>query len=191
MENLKDLDVEAEYYESVKTVVEQGIMSGTSADTFEPEATFTRAQVAAMLYNIAGKPEVEDTATFTDMGQAKWATTAVSWAQSTGVVSGTGNNTFTPNDDIDRQTLAAILYNYAKVNGYSTEIDAAAVAEAEDLDQTASFFQDAMKWAVSVGLYTPDEDGNVSPTEVTQRSMVAVVTVIFMRNEDITVGGAA
>ena len=48
-----------------------------------------------------------------------------------------------------------------------------------------------MKWAVSVGLYTPDEDGNVSPTEVTQRSMVAVVTVIFMRNEDITVGGAA
>lgn len=41
-------------------IVEQGLMNGTSAYTFSPDTTMTRAMLTTVLYNLANKPEVGD-----------------------------------------------------------------------------------------------------------------------------------
>ena len=45
-------------------------MAGTSATTFDPEMNLTRAMTAQILYNLEGKPEVTEDATFTDIDTA-------------------------------------------------------------------------------------------------------------------------
>ena len=50
-----DVKTSAYYYGAVLWAVENGITNGTSATTFEPEATCTRGQIVTFLYrDIAG-----------------------------------------------------------------------------------------------------------------------------------------
>ena len=93
-------------------------MSGTSTDTFAPNATLTRAMVAQMLYSLEGKPAA-GRADFADVAEGAWYADAISWAAGEGIVSGYGD-TFGPNDPITREQLAAILYRYAQNEGYKT-----------------------------------------------------------------------
>ncbi len=55
------------YSEAVEYVYRQDIMSGNSAESFGPNSVLTRAMVAQIFYNLEGKPEVADTADFTDV----------------------------------------------------------------------------------------------------------------------------
>ena len=94
--HLTDVLLKAWYHEAVDYVVEHGIMTGTSATSFEPNTTLSRAMVAQILYNLEGQPAVEGESTFIDVSD-HWAIDAITWAQGTGVVNGYENNTFRPN----------------------------------------------------------------------------------------------
>ena len=59
-------------------VYENGLMAGTGATTFDPEMKLTRAMTAQILYNLEGKPQVTEDATFTDMDVAPtWSLDAI------------------------------------------------------------------------------------------------------------------
>ena len=88
-------------------------MEGTSPTTMEPNATLTRAQLAQILYNLEGKPQVQGDLDFTDVAEGKWYYAAILWANQEGVVDGMSPDTFAPNEDISRQDLALMLYRYA------------------------------------------------------------------------------
>lgn len=54
-------------------------MLGTDVDAgiFDPTDTLTRAQMAQILYNMAGSPAVEGSAPYTDCEQGAWYDAAV------------------------------------------------------------------------------------------------------------------
>ena len=88
-------------------------MTGVSEDRFDPEGVFTRAQLATVLYRLAGSPKVSGEDAFDDTQPGAWYADAVLWASQSGVVSGYGNGIFGTNDPTTQEQLAAMLWRSA------------------------------------------------------------------------------
>lgn len=178
--HLADVLVKAWYHDAVDYVVEYGIMTGTSATTFEPNTTLSRAMVAQILYNLEGQPTVTGESTFTD-SNTHWAAKAIAWAQKTGVVSGYGNNTFRPNQAVSREELAQMLYNYAAHMGY--DLTAAGNLTAfPDGSKVSDWAQTAMSWANGNQLINGFEDDTLRPGGDSTRAQAASILMNFDLN---------
>ena len=105
-----DVNAGAFYYDAVLWAVSNGITSGTSDTTFSPDDTVNRAQVVAFLYNYANKPAAANS-TFSDVAADAYYAPAVGWAAAQKITSGTGNNTFSPENDCTRAQIVTFLYN--------------------------------------------------------------------------------
>lgn len=105
----KDISSTDYFYNAVLWAVEQGITSGTSADTFSPTATVTRGQTVTFLYRAAGSPAVNG-GSFSDVAVDAYYAKAVAWADENGITSGTGNGKFSPNEDCTRSQIVTLLY---------------------------------------------------------------------------------
>ena len=93
------------YKDAVQYAYDNGLMTGVSATEFAPEQTTTRAMIVSILARLENVTSAED-AGFADVDD-EWYATAVNWAASVGVVSGTGDGNFSPNAAITREQLAA------------------------------------------------------------------------------------
>ena len=98
------------YYDAVLWAVENGITSGTGADTFAPNATVTRGQTVTFLYRAAGSPAVGGNAGFSDVNANDYYNSAVAWAAENNITGGVGNGNFAPNADCTRGQIVTLLY---------------------------------------------------------------------------------
>ena len=106
---------------NVQKMAGLGVVTGVGNGAFHPEGTLTREQAATMLSRLAaamGKPLTAAAPTFADNASiASWAVDAVGQMQISGVMGGTGNNSFTPQGSYTReQSILTILrlYNLVK-----------------------------------------------------------------------------
>lgn len=101
--------------------VQQGIVQGTSATTFEPAATITREELAVMLTNYIEKtgktlPSVNEPAAYADAGAiSSWALDAVDKMQTSGLMTGKEDNCFDPQGILTRAELAVVMQRVAAV----------------------------------------------------------------------------
>ena len=102
----------AYYYDAVLWAVENGITSGTSATTFSPNATVTRAQNVTFLWRWAESPAAEQANPFVDVAEGKYYHDAVIWAAEQGITAGTTATTFSPDDPCLRSQIVTFLYRY-------------------------------------------------------------------------------
>lgn len=105
-----DVPSNAYYRDAVLWAVEQGITNGVSATRFDPDATITRGQMAALLYRTAGTPAVSGGSSFVDVGASAYYSKAVAWAYQNDIASGTGANRFSPNAICTRAQIVTFLY---------------------------------------------------------------------------------
>ena len=91
-----DVAEDAWYAEAVLYCQSAGLMSGTTATTFAPEATLNRAMAAEILYNLAGRPETAFQEGFSDLGSEAWYASSVSWAVEQGLLGGYGGGVVGP-----------------------------------------------------------------------------------------------
>jgi len=94
-----------------------GVVAGVGDNKFAPDSGLTREQAAVMLTNLAaaiGEPLAEQATIFADNGNiSSWAVTQVGQIQSTGIMSGVGNNTFDPQGTYTReQSIVTVLRLY-------------------------------------------------------------------------------
>ena len=149
------------YYEdAVDWAVENGITKGTTATTFSPNATCTRAQAVTFLWRAAGSPEPETRAMpFTDIPVGSYYYDAVLWAVENGITKGTSDTTFTPNMTCTRAQIVAFLWRSEKSPAAGTANPFA------DVKSTA-YYADAVLWAVKENItkgttnttFSPDAD---------------------------------
>ena len=175
-----DVSEKAWYYSAIEYVYEHDLMAGTSATTFEPNATLSRAMVAQILYNLEGQPTVEGESAFTDTN-THWAATAITWAQKTGVVSGYENNTFRPNKAVTREELAQMLYNYAKYKEYNLTAKGD-LTVFPDGSKVSSWAETAMAWANGNRLINGFEDNTLRPGGDSTRAQAASILMNFDLN---------
>ena len=108
-----DVSADSWYADAVDYVRSNGLMSGTSAATFDPDGTMTRAMLAQTLYRAAGSPAAEAGTDFADEADiSAYAAQAVDWARASGVVNGADGSLFLPRASATRAQAAVILRNY-------------------------------------------------------------------------------
>jgi len=100
------------YFNAVLWAVENGITEGTSAVTFSPEDTVTRAQVVTLLYRAAGAPAVSAETVFADVADGSYYENAVLWANENEITSGVSETSFAPAQDCTRAQIVTFLSRY-------------------------------------------------------------------------------
>ena len=175
-----DVAQDAWFHDVVYRAVGLGLFNGYGTGGFGPNDNITRGQVAVVLWNMAGGPEVGPGAKdFPDVKSDAYYYNAVRWASSVGVVNGygNGNGNFGPNDNVVREQFAAMLANYAQhvakmqVTGSAADYDSMA-----DKDSVSSWAQTSVGWCFrnkiisgSEGLLRPQ--GNASRAEAAKMAV--------------------
>lgn len=162
------------FYNDVKYVYEKGMMAGTAADVFAPNATTTRAMIVTILYRLEGSPAVTGTSAFVDVPAGQWYTDAVNWAAANQIVKGTSATTFAPNDSITREQMAAILYRYAQYKGYDVT-KKADLSGYSDNGQVSAYAKDALAWANAAKLINGMTNTTLAPQGNATRAQVSAI----------------
>ncbi len=170
----KDVKTADWFYNDVKYVYEKGMMAGTAADVFAPNATTTRAMIVTILYRLEGSPAVTGTSAFVDVPTGQWYTDAVNWAAANQIVKGTSATTFAPNDSITREQMAAILYRYAQYKGYDVT-KKADLSGYSDNGQVSAYAKDALAWANAAKLINGVTNTTLAPQGNATRAQVSAI----------------
>lgn len=166
-----DVKEGAYYYDAVLWAVEQKITSGTSATTFSPDASCTRAQMVTFLWRAAGSPKVENGKNpFTDVKADAYYYDAVLWAVEKGVTSGTSSTTFSPDATVTRGQTVTFLYR----NAGSPEVSGTMPFTDVEAD---AYYAKAVQWAVQQKITTGTSETTFSPMSDCTRGQI--VTFLY------------
>ncbi len=161
----------AYYYDAVLWAAENGITGGTSATTFSPAVTCTRAQTVTFLWRAAGSPDPEGTnMPFTDVASDAYYYDAVLWAVENGITSGTSATTFSPNATVTRAQNVTFLWRWA---------ESSAVEAVNPFTDVAAdmYYHDAVLWAADEGITAGTSATTFSPDDPCLRSQI--VTFLY------------
>lgn len=177
MSGYTDLNMGEWYHDGIHYCLDEGLMDGVDAGMFAPNATTSRAMIVTILWRLQGSPEVDTTETFTDVYPDAWYAKAIAWAVAEGVADGYGEGLFGPNDAITREQLAAMLWRYAarpeSEGGLSAFVDGAEVSV---------WAQQAMSWAVSLGLINGVDSDRLDPKGQATRAQTATILMRFAQS---------
>ena len=166
-----DVKEGAYYYDAVLWAVEQKITSGTSATTFSPDASCTRAQMVTFLWRAAGSPKVENGKNpFADVQADAYYYDAVLWAVEKGVTSGTSATTFSPDATVTRGQTVTFLYR----NAGSPEVSGTMPFTDVEAD---AYYAKAVQWAVQQKITTGTSETTFSPMSDCTRGQI--VTFLY------------
>ena len=174
-----DVNTDDWYYEDVKYAEENGLFSGMSATTFEPDTAITRGMIVTVLWRAENEPVVNYLMTFVDVDQTAYYAEAVRWAASNNIVEGYDAATFAPNTPITREQIAAILERYADYKGMATE-ETDDLARFTDTAQVSGWALGNVQWAVGAGLIAGRDNGSLDPQGSATRAEVAAILHRFL-----------
>lgn len=205
--DFKDVPFSAWYYEAVEYVhkpannsVEYGLMDGTSATEFSPDAAADRATIVTALYRKSGDNAVhvgegpdselvwaslEAELPYTDVSRELFP--AVYWANGNNITGGYGDGRFGPNDPVTREQFAVFLYRYAQEKYNRSHDDEkyklssrADLSGYTDSGKISNWAKDAMSWANAMGYITGATDTTLNPSANVSRAEVATILMRAM-----------
>ena len=168
------------FYEDVAFAYENGLFAGTSDTTFSPNASMTRAMLVTVLYRLEGQPAVNGRSGFSDVQYNGYYEDAVTWAADNGIVNGTSTTTFSPNANVTREQMAAILYRYAQHKKYNTAASSG-LNGFTDHASVSGYAAASLEWAVAEKLVNGSA-GKLMPTGNATRAQVAAILHRFVEN---------
>lgn len=151
------------YAAATDYVTSRGLMTGTSAASFSPNVTMTRA----MLWTVLARADGADTD-----GGAAWYDNGLAWAQSNGVSDGSN-----PDGMVTREQIASMLYRTAKASA-----DSGNLSGYPDSGKVSDWAMEAMQWAVASGLITGKSSGALDPQGAATRAEVAQILMRYQQN---------
>jgi hypothetical protein len=157
------------FADAVAWAVENGITSGTSDNTFSPNASCTRAEMMTFLWRAAGSPTASGSVTFSDVSSDAYYAQAIAWAVENGITSGTGDGKFSPNATVTRAESVQFLYRAAGS-------PAASGSSFSDVAANA-YYANAVAWAVANGITSGTGNNTFSPNANCVRAQI--VTFLY------------
>ncbi|AOZ72140.1 hypothetical protein BK816_01545 [Boudabousia tangfeifanii] len=162
----------------------EGVTTGWADNTFRPLIGTTRADMAAFLYRLAGKPEIKvKNDQFKDVNDRTLFAREISWMKESGLSTGWADGTYRPFDLVKRDAMAAFLERFVKA--FPEKVSPAVAPETLSLDKINDPFvdvpegmlhEDAMKWIYAAGVATGWPDGTYRPLEpVSREAMIAFI----------------
>ena len=130
------------YFDPVEWAVTEGISTGITATTFNPDGQCTRAEVVTFLWRAAGSPEPTTTENpFGDVKEGDFFYKAVLWANEKNITNGLDADTFGPFELCNRAQVVTFLW---RSQGSTASTADVAFTDVED----GLFYSTAVAWAV-------------------------------------------
>ncbi len=158
-----DIDRGDWYVEAIQYAYDNELMNGTTATTFEPNATATRA----MIWTIFARMNDAETE-----GGEEWYSLAMAWAMEEGITDGTN-----PEGLITREELVTMLYRMAAPEAVTAET---LLGQYTDADAVSDWAVSAMEWAVSEGILTGKTESTLVPGGNATRAEIATIVERFI-----------
>lgn len=167
------------YAPYVKYVTTAGLFGGDETGAFLPYGSMTRAMLVTVLYRLAGSPSGAGTDTpFEDVRSTSWYAAAVAWANKTGIVTGVDETHFSPNTNVSRQQIVAMLHRFALMIQRDSGARANLIRFADSND-VALYALDDMSWAVAVQIME-GSDNRLRPEDPATRAEAATLLTKFL-----------
>lgn len=137
-------------YSDIAALVARGMFNGMTATTFEPDTTMSKGMILTAMYRYDGASYTK-APTFSDVAAGLWYSEPIAWAANAGIAAGKADGTFGPNENISREELASVIYNYAVSKGMNVanKSDLSVYADKGDV---SSKYLTAVKWCVGNGI---------------------------------------
>lgn len=164
------------YHAPIAYCVEKGYMRGQSETQFAPTGRVNRAQVAQVLYNLAGNPNASALKNpFRDVGNG-WFTDAVKWCRAEGIVNGVTETSFAPLTPVTREQAAVMFKRYHAFTGAEDiPFDSAYFNRFADREHISSWAVEGMNWAVQYGLVSGMTENLIAPRGDCTRAQLAQI----------------
>lgn len=160
---------------AIEDLASRGIINGKGENRFDPNATMTRAEFAAIVVRALGLTP-KATNAFTDVTADAWYAPYVGTAHSYGIITGVGSGRFNPNGTITRQQAAVMVARAAKLSGMDTELENYEIlnvlAQFTDYVTIAQWAQEGVAFCYSEDIFN-QSDLNVEPTRAILRCEIA------------------
>ena len=184
MENpFKDVNKEDYFYVPVLWAYSNGVTAGTSATTFSPNNTCTRAQVVTFLWRAAGEPKAENAKNpFKDVAKGQYYYDAVLWAVENEITAGTSATTFSPDNTVQRDQFVTFLYRFAKnFRGDATTESLEKAVPFGDIS-SSQYYYEPVVWATQHGYCSGTGNGNFTPAGGCTRGQVVTFMNRYLGN---------
>lgn len=164
--------------DAIGYVTENGLFNGTSGVTFSPDAGMTRAMFVTVLGRQANASSAAAKSKFTDVAADAYYAGYVAWAAAQGIVTGTDDMHFSPDELVTREQMAAILQRYLDVTGVKLEAGSSQTSFA-DSSAISSYAADAVGKMQAYGLINGKENNRFDPQGTATRAEVATILQRF------------
>ena len=161
------------FYSDVMFVFNNKIMTGTGENEFSPDTTLNRAMMITILHRIDKDNSMYEKNIFNDVEKNSWYETAVNWGYENKIVTGTGEKTFAPMDNLTREQLCVMLYNYTKHIGVKLKF--ADISSYTDEEMVSDWAKEAVTWAVHEKIVTGKGNNTLAPGDSATRAEAAAV----------------
>ena len=167
-----DVPADSFYYDPVLWALENGITTGATATTFDPNGSCLRAHVVTFLHRAAGNPApTAANNPFTDVKTSDFFYKPVLWAVEEGITNGVSATEFGSFANCNRAAVVTFLWRAAgQPEPASTENPFTDV-------KTGDFFYKAVLWAVENGITNGVDATHFGPTTACNRAQV--VTFLY------------
>ncbi len=161
-------DVPDAYWGSnaVQFAASRELFSGTGEQMFQPDAPMTRAMVWTVLAQLDGVTG----------GGENWYDAGRQWAMENGISDGTNLSA-----EVTREQLAVMLYQYAKLCGYQTDVKGN-LEQYTDASSVSGCAMEAMRWANGAGVINGTSADTLGAQESSTRAQVAAMLMNFCNN---------
>ena len=188
-----DVPADSWYAEAVNYATENGLFTGTSDSTFDPDGTMTRGMFVTALGRMAGiSAETTADSGFSDVASGAYYAPYVAWAAENNIVNGMGNGIFEPDTVLDREQMCTIFVRYLQEYlHYDTSAYEGSATTFADADQISSWAAESVSIAQAMGFVQGIESDGViyfSPKESVTR---AAGVTIFVRVDQTIDSGTA
>ena len=161
------------YFDAVNYVTKKGLIDEAGEDRFDPFGRVTREVAVTALYRMAGEPDA-DAPQFDDVSSGEELTKAAAWAENVGILQGEMSSSFRPEDNITREELASMLYQYAKLIGRN--VSSKPLPDVfTDLDLISPWAEDAFAWAAERGIISGISESKLDPQGPVRRYALALI----------------
>jgi len=169
-----DIDHVAWAEEAISYLYTNGIISGRSEDSFAPDATITRAELAKMLVLGLGLELTDATGRFADVATGAWYAAYVETAAAKGLVQGDETGRFSPDAPVTRQDAATVLYRAIASD------ETAERAYFEDYETISEYAKVPVDYMCAKGIINGMGDGIFAPLSALTRAQAAKILYLVL-----------
>lgn len=138
---------------------------------------------SAVTVNAVFVPKQPEQLPFTDVGEKDWFREAVDYVYRAGLMSGTGDTTFSPETVTTRGMVVTILHRYEGT-------PAAAPSNFPDVP-LEQYYTEAVAWAAANGVVNGYDNGSFMPDQAITREQMAAILYRYAQYKGMDVSGRA